>query len=333
MINFIKKIFTKEDKEEKDKNQVTNKIRVRILRLDNDTPVESYEVITNIIKDENGNRIIKDDDLQLKEEISYSRHALVSDVLFKVKHRLDSKEKQIEKINEAIKKQEDLVNSIRDGKIEISKKKETENDPLLKEDIDLDEVNIKNNKIKVNVISEKVKLNVLKVSKYTLENEGAGSFSRVGSDGIRVLEYVLEDGDLKPIFFKSSKIENEPIKLYVDQAQKKKYYKEADNMIEDDYLAQTNSPFRGIAQIILIGLFVALFLGNIWWTLDNNARSNELDEQYSTSAVANILRDVESVNKQCAVIMGQIVEEQKPLVDYAKEQINKTQNNSEPIKI
>jgi len=330
MINFFKK---KKTEDEIEKNQVTNKVRVRIVRLDNDTPIESYETVTNIIKDENGNRIIKDDDLQLKEEISYSRNALVSDVLFKVKHRLDSKDKQIAKLNEAIKKQEDLVNNIKDGKIDISKKKEAEDNDLLKEDLDLDKIEIKENKIKVNVISEKVKLNVLKVSKYTLDNEGAGSFSRVGIDGIRILEYVLEDGDLKPIFFKASKLENEPIKLYVDQAQKKKYYKEADAMIEDDYLSQTNSPFKGIAQLILVGLFVALFLGNIWWNMDINARSSELNKQYSTSAVGNLIRDVESVNKQCAVIMGQIVEEQKPLVDYAKEQLNKTNSTGNPIKI
>ena len=330
MINFFKK---KKSDEEIEKNQVTNKVRVRIVRLDNDTPIESYETVTNIIKDENGNRIIKDDDLQLKEEISYSRNALVSDVLFKVKHRLDSKEKQIAKLNEAIKKQEDLVNNIKDGKIDINKKKEAEDNDLLKEDLDLDKIEIKENKIKVNVISEKVKLNVLKVSKYTLDNEGAGSFSRVGIDGIRILEYVLEDGDLKPIFFKASKLENEPIKLYVDQAQKKKYYKEADAMIEEDYLSQTNSPFKGIAQLILVGLFVALFLGNIWWTLDNNARSSELDKQYAQSPIAKILNDVESVNKQCAVIMGQIIEEQKPLVDYAKEQLNSTNATGKPIKI
>lgn len=325
MFKWIKKNTDKLDpnkaQQQRDSKITSNQIRVRVKRLNNNTPVEVAVFQTSIYRDENQNLMIEDKGIHFKDELSYIRNALVSDILFKVKHRLDSKKEQIAKLKTAIKTQEDLLGSIKDGKIDLNKKIKANEDDILKENINLDE---DKKEMKVNVISEKTKLNVLKVSLYTLENEGEGSFEHVEQDGVRCVQYLLQDGELTPLYYKSPKLENEPLTLYPDIAQKKKYYKEASKMIDDDFVNSTSSPFKGFLIIILWAFFIISILGSVFLYAENLSRAKELDQLSSDNSINRIMQDVESVNKQCAVIMGQIIEEQQPLVDYAKAELNKT---------
>jgi len=262
--------------------------------------------------------MIKNEDKFFKEDLSFLKEPLIEDILRKVKNRFSSKDEQIKALDIAIKNQDERLSRIVGGKLKPIK---VLNSPEIKED----------KWEKVNKISEDCKLRILKVTKFTLENEGEGSFEQIESDGMRCITYVAQDSHLTPMFIKvpNDPKTHEPITMYKDESLKRKYQKEATDIITSDYMDSMNDKTSKLLAIASKVLLVLLVLANIFLFMHNINRDKAISERESEllakwqESPVGICQNAIAESSQ--VILNQI-ETNQVLIDYAKEVLSEKTN-------
>ena len=298
----------------------TNLIRVRIKRLLNNTPVEIAVFEAEIKKDKDNNLTIINEEQFFKEDLAFVKEPLIEDISRKVKNRFDSKEEQKKALDIAIRNQEERLNRIVAGKLKPIPIKDK---PVVPE----------KDWEKVNKISEECKLRLLKVTKFTIENEGEGSFEQIESDGMRCITYIAQDSHLTPIYIKvpNDTKTNEPITMFKDESLKRKYNKEVTDVITSDYLDSMNDPVSKTLSIIAKVLLVITVLGSIFlfmhnlnWSKELAERETNLLEEWKTSPIGVCQNAI----AQTSQYLTTEVESNRVLIDYAKEELKKSINQS-----
>jgi hypothetical protein len=182
-------------------------------------------------------------------------------------------------------------------------------------------------------------LRILKVTKFALENEGEGSFEQIELDGMRCITYIAQDSHLTPIYIKvpNDPKSNEPITMYKDESLKRKYQKEATDIITADYMESMNDNVSKTLSLVAKVLLVLLVLGNIFLFMSNLNRTKEIDEERNLlleeykNTPAGICNEAVSIATKS--ITGQIANN-GVLIDYAKkiltDEINKTKQTKTP---
>jgi len=292
-------------KKEDPKRKITgNEVRVRIYRITNNTYIEIGFFIANLKKDSSDNLILENVENNFKEELNFEKETAISDLLLKLKKRFSSKTEQIKEIDEAIARQDDLIKSIKDGKVEngttpIDGKTEKKYD-------------------KVNIITEKAKRNTLLASKYALEHEGDGGFEIIDNDGSKTYTYLLQDGLYYPMFYSAPRIQGEPVTAHPEVYQKKKLYKEAIEIFAQDFAESKNDPFKGWFMLAMRILLVIILIGNIFWAVNNKNWSMSLSERELNSASGICIK----TQAECARAVGIQIEANSKLINYALKNLN-----------
>lgn len=289
------------------------------------TPVEIAIFEAEIIRDKDNNLVITNVDKFFREDLAFLKEPLVEDVLRKVKNRFSSKTEQIKALDIAITNQENRLSRIVAGKLK----------PLATKEVP--EIPPEDKWEKVNKISEDCKLRILKVTKFTLENEGEGSFEQIESDGMRCITYIAQDSHLTPMFIRvpNDPKTNEPITMYKDESLKRKYQKEATDIITSDYMESMNDNVSKTLAMVGKVLFVLLILGNIFLFMHNinrdksiSERESLLLEQWKESPIGVCQNAI----AQSSRTITEQIENNQVLIDYAKanikEEINKTQSKN-----
>lgn len=322
------KWFKKDDNKkniERNKKKTGDDIRIRVWRLENETYVElsGSPFIASLEKDESHNTIILNEDKDFKEEFPGLHDPLVSDILYKLESSQLSREGQIKKVNDAITKQNKILAEEKNGKVP-----EKDNEGNI-----VNDDNGKPKYKKVNKITEEHKLRLLKCAKYALENmKGSrGIFEKIESDGMRTLEYLVQDGNLYPFWHKTPMTEGEPVILVPDVVQRKKFWKESTEEALDDYNASQNTMWAKILGIAKGALFVVLVIGVTFMLFRNISWSQELYTESCQDEVKSLEMQIANTKKQCVQSISSQVDNNQALIDYAKEQLkqkNKSQSQN-----
>jgi len=226
------------------------------------TPQTVAEFNATQTRDNNFNLTVVNEDENFKEDIEFAKN----ETIFHLKYRLDLEKydlkEKIEVINESIKKQQERVRKIKDGKI----------DDLV-----------------VNVFDEKSKLRKLKVLKYVVENESKGSYEELNSKGQRQITFLLNNGVFVPYFHKAPVDEKgENIDLHPDIGSKRKIFKEKDQELEKRMLeAQLGFLGTNLGKILTIA-FIILFIGNMMGYWENMQRSQQITKTLDDSFWNNV---------------------------------------------
>jgi len=213
-------------------------------------------------KDDNYGLIVSGDEDRFKESLEINPHQVI-DLL---KYKLDLTGKQSSE------------------KIDIVKKKISEQERQIKDYELVDFMIVKDNvKVQINKIDELNKLNYLKILRDVVFNEGSGSFEVINFKGQREMHYDYIQGLLYPVFFSTSKHTTSPA-----NDTKKKIYKEKQDMIDKQFNDEIGGGelgwFTRIMKIAFVILFIALMAGNYYtW-----AKGAELSNQIANSDIAKL---------------------------------------------
>jgi len=280
----------------KNKKLTGNNIKIRILRMINGSPIETYIFNASQVKSEDNNTILVNEDMNFKEEFPGVQDYLISDIEYKLESRGLSKEKQLEKVKTAIDKQMKIIDSEKNGKISI-------------EDV----------KVKININTEKQRLRLLKCVKYNLENKrGEGYYECIELDGSRCLTYLIRDGELIPYWHKTPDNDGEPVTLVPDIVQRKKYYKERVDEIVSDFNQNRDSKFMHFLKLAGQVLIVLLIMGNIFWAFQNMKWTERNANADPSKALNDVRIQCESIRQDCGKYIANQVENNDILIDVGK---------------
>jgi len=245
-------------------------LHIVICKLMNDrTPVEVLEFDASQVKDENFNMNIINEDLKFKEELDKKKHHILEHLYYKMELADISREEKVKKVDKKIKSIEADLISCKKGKI------------IVKNPEGQEQKDSKGNFItkNVNKIDLEIDLRHFKVLRYTIENDGDGSYEIINKNGQRELRFLARDGILHPYFYRSDSDKGTPLTMYADIGLSRKYYKEIDEKIEQRYLDQQNNNnfFAGVKGLIVTILICALVLSGIVWNVRNYENAKELD--------------------------------------------------------
>lgn len=309
----------KSDNANKNKKLSGNIIKIKVNRLLNGTPVEIAVFEGELIRDENNNTVIFNEDMNFKEEIPGIQDTLISDILSKLKSRSNSKEQQLKDINKAISNQEEIIKEESNGFI---LKKRIVHDEEEKRDVTIEE------KVKINRQTEMSKLRILKCSKYALElKAGDGFFESIDIAGNRTLEYVIIDGELIPYWYKTPSNEGEPVILVPDVVGRKKFFKESETEAIQDFNESVDWFWKGWLGIAMKLLVVIAFAGLIVWTAFNARWSSDLYDDSLEPRIQELQLQNEKIRQQCNEGLAQQIENNEYIIDYAKTKMTEDLSN------
>lgn len=257
-------------KQEQTKGTSSPDIHIVICKLMNDrTPVEVMEFDALQIKDENFNMFAVSEDNKFKEELEKKRHYLLEHLYYKLELSGVSRDEKLKKIDNKILTIEQDILDCKKGKIRV---KDAEGNVVFDE---------KNNPVlkKVNKVDLDMDLQHFKVLRYTIENDGDGSYEIINHNGQRELRFLARDGIFHPYFYRSDSDKGNPLTMYSDIGLSRKYYKEIDEKIEQRFLSQQNENnfFSGIKGLLITIALCGLVLSGIIWNVRNFENAKELD--------------------------------------------------------
>jgi uncharacterized coiled-coil protein SlyX len=303
-MSFFKNPFKKKKETERLSKAGSTVVKVSVQRIIGSglrTEVLKFDALQD--RDNAGNIIIKNEEYDFREDLDFVKEKVIEDLEYRLALISGTKETKINKINDAIKEQETRIKNIRDGKLTL----------------------IEDNKevqYNVNPIDEDVKLTQLKVLRDSLKLDGKGVHEFIDVNGFRVYDYKFEDGVLFPIVY-----HNKENSLSPDKTAKRKNYRSEQDLINTEYLEDKSSPFSGFGRVIMWVLFIVLFAGNIWWAMDNSARSSEITEQWDESNIKKLIEASELSTIQCASYLATSAEVNQEIVEWAKAELLRRQNN------
>lgn len=247
-------------------------------------------------KDNSGSMFLVNDEHNFKESLAISKNEEVQ----KLKERLDIKklsiEQQREALNEKILEQEKRIRNIEHGVIKIGDKEE-----------------------KVNSIEENKLLKQLKVLKYVINHTEDGSYDSIDGQGFRQRYYLYDEGALIPMFW-----DRKTASLYVAVDTAIKFYKADQDLINADYADENRDKWAKIGRGLMVVLFVILFVGNIYWSMQIMDRSTELDARSTTMALA-----IEDSNfGQCIGAISTTNEDLRAIIDEYRAENNASIENN-----
>jgi len=260
--------FFKKKKKTGNSGVNSNNVHVRILRLMSDrTPVEILEFDATQERDNNFNIQIVNEDVNFKEELAIQEHKIIEYLKYRLNLSNLTKADKLIQIKAKIKEAQDNV-------------KECEADP--------DHTDEENDK---NIRDYEAELMHYKVLKYSVENGKEGSYERINISGQREIQFMYQDGVLVPYFMLSTKDNEETLTMYPDVASKRKFYRETDNRILEEFMASQTNFFTGFKGMVVTIAIVLLALGLVIGNMRNLQRSAEIEdiirlkvEEYSTIA-------------------------------------------------
>ena len=258
-------MFKKKDKK---KGVNSSTVHVRILRLMSDrTPVEILEFNAIQERDINFNIQIVNEDVNFKEELAVQEHKIIEYLKYRLNLTKLTRKEKIKIINDKVTELEDKV-------------KECEKD---KDHTDEDN--------DMNIRDYEAELMHYKVLRYSVQNGKEGSYERINIHGQREIQFLYQDGVLVPYFMLSSKDDEETLTMYPDVASKRKFYRETDNRILEEFMASQTNFFTGFKGMVVTIAIVALVIGLVIGNLRVIQRSSEIEdvirlkvEEYSTIA-------------------------------------------------
>lgn len=316
--NKDNKININKDEVSKNKRLTGNQIKVKVYGLLNGTPVERAVFDAELIRDKNNNTVIFNEDMDFKEEMPGIQDTLVSDILYKLKSRGNSKKAQLEMLNKATERQEKIIKNEKDGYI---KKLVTVIDKDTNQEIKKEE------KIKINIQTEMSKLRILKCSKYALDHkDGEGFFESIDIEGNRVLSYVLIDGELIPYWFKTPSESGEPVILVPDVVGRKKFYKEAETEAIQDFNESVDWFWKGWLGVAMKALTVLFLAGLIVWTIFLARWSGDLHDNSLEPKLQELQLENQRIRQQCSEALAQQMENNMIIFDYAKLKMEEDKN-------
>jgi len=273
-------------KNKQDSGINSSNIHVKILRLMSDrTPVEILTFDAVQQRDENFNIQIVNEDFNFKEELQSQRNKIIEYLRYRLNLANVTKEVQKTTVEKKITELEDKIS-------ELEKSKDEE-----------DEDNNKNLK------DYKAEIMHYKVLKYSIENSNEGSYERINIDGQREIHFCYQDGVLVPYFMVSTKQNDETLTMYPDVASKRKFYRESDNRIVEEFMASQTNFFTGFKGMVVTVAIVLLVLGLVIGNLNVLRRSAEQEDIIRTN-IQKYALITESVGLNCAYYYSNLMEKQ-----------------------
>lgn len=239
----------------KDKNESLsgNIVNINIYRLMSDrTPIQIAEFPALQTKDENYNINLENPDANFKEELGIQRDKIIDYLVYKLELNKLKYDDKIKKVKEKINSIESDIKNLKDGEI---------------------------NGVQINSVDLDVELQQYKVLKYTIENSGDGSFEIINKNNTRELHLLYQDGILIPYFWRSTKSEDSILTIYPEIASKRKFYKQEQDIINEERLSEQSNFFSGIKGLIITIAITLLIIGNLIWASRNFENANTLDDK------------------------------------------------------
>ena len=297
----------KDNKKDKNKKLVGDTIRLRIHRLVGNISSEISVLEAEIKKDDYKNSIIIHEVDGFKEEFPGVVEPIVSDIMYKLESYGLSKEQQIKKVQDNIKKKEIILSKVKNGHVIVKKKDSDEEEEIL-----------------INVETEKANLRLLKVVEYTLTHKNnEGSFEKIEVDGTRCLSYLITNGKLIPYWFNSPTSNGEPITLTPDMSLRNKYFYDNEKERFDDLKDMIDTPINKILRTIVIALFIFAFLGNIGWTIYLFKINNTINDDALQPQLDNLNVQISQAKQDCIEQLSSQVTNNKIIIDWATIQLEK----------
>lgn len=244
-------------------------------------------------KDSSGSMFLVNEEHNFKESLAISKEENV----LKLKERLDIKklplEKQREALDNKIIEQEERIRNIENGIIKHVIKNKGEDDKVIEE--------------KVNSIEENKKLKQLKVLKYVINHSQQGSYDSIDGQGFRQRFYLYDEGALIPMFW-----DRKTSSLYTAVDTRIKFYKADQDLINADFADENRDKWAKIGKGLMMLMFVVLFVALIYWGIQLNERSSELDARSTAMAQAiegsnfgQCIGQISSTNKELLKIIDE----------------------------
>jgi len=295
------------DKKNKNKKLVGDTIRLRIHRLVGNMASEIAVLDAEIKKDDYKNSIIIHESDGFKEEFPGIVEPIISDIMYKLESYGLSKEQQINKVQDNIKKKEIILSKVKNGRVMVKKKDSDEEEEIL-----------------INVETEKANLRLLKVVEYTLTHKNnEGSFEKIEVDGTRCISYLISNGELTPYWFNSPTSNGEPVTLTPDMSLRKKYFYDNEKERLDDLKDMIDTPINKILKTIIIALFIAAFLGNIGWTVYLAKWSGNLHDDALQPQLDKLNVQISQAKQDCIEQLSSQVTNNAIIIDWATIQLEK----------
>ena len=249
-------------------------------------PVEVLEFDAIQEKDDNFNMFAISGKHNWKEELEQKKHHIIEYLLYKLNFSTDSKEAKLNAIDKKIREVEDKIREINNKKREETQMK----DVVLQDDDNL--LNLKND------------LRHYQVLRFTVENEGNGSYEIINKAGKRELRFLAREGIFHPYFYRSDVDKGMPLTMYPDVSKGRKYYREIDDKVAERYLkAQDSNFFSGIKGLIItVGIFVLI----VAFVMAFSNLGKERSEVFQKLDECKARCDVEAV--KCTQYYSQLIE-------------------------
>lgn len=308
LIKWFKKRFRKEPKNEQEKNQrlAENLVRIRVYRYINQSPIEIGVFEATLDRDENDNVLITNEDQLFKEELPGQRDALINEIISRLESGEKTPKTQIDKLQNEIEKQEKIIANTKEGKVSVKNKDGTKTE------------------IKVNIITERVKLTLLKAALYTIKFlKGEGTYETIESDGVRTLFYAVQDGSVKPCFWKAPTMDGEPVIVTPDVTQRQKFYKSKMDELRDDYLKSQNTMWKGILSVIVQVLFILFFIGNIIFAVHLVNWQKEIAKDADMDELSKCTTQLDQCMRNQERVIANQQDTQGTLIEWARRDIQK----------
>jgi len=223
----------------------TNLLKVMIFRPLSDGLVAQVgdPIMCEEKPDPNNNLIVMNEEKRFKEDFNFNQDRIFEMLTFSLQKQKKNKKDKLTIITNAIKIQEELVNSI------ATKVKENET---------------------YNALDEKLKLRQLKVLRESLQMEVTGNYMRLGKGGIRQYEFVVIDGILYPYFFGSRWY-----RVYPDLLIKKKIFNQ-ENTIFRNEVGNLQKNIMNWLIIIVLVIGMLMVAGGGWMMKHAYSQNSEM---------------------------------------------------------
>lgn len=305
MIN-IKKFFsnkkdiTEDNKKDKYNNVSSKKVKVVIWRqLANKIPIKTDSFYAEEDRDNNNNKVIKSEEYDFKKNLEIEKEDFIEVLSNKMElMRISAKSSRVEKIQDKIKEQKELIRKI-ENKESIKKPKGDEY---------------------YNIWTEKNRLRQYEIFLYTIRNEDNDSvYEFINEEGLKEYNYVMIDGLFYPMFY------NPTTKTFhVGVSSKQKLYKDKDTALIEEYnedmFGGKRNWFSNIPRIAFVILFIAMLVVTSYSTKLSLEYSKSLDESSIHKVEMSALKCVDTLQS----INLEVYEELKKNNEYFEKYKNQT---------
>lgn len=238
--------------------------------------------------DEHTNLLVINEERNFKEDFNFQKDRIFETLEFALKIQNKNRNERKQIISVEIKKQEELVNSLKTNK----------------------ELNAK-----YNYQDESYKLRQLKVMREALQMETFGNYMRLGKGGIRQFEFVAIDGILYPYFFGS-----QWYRVYPDLQIKKKIFNQ-ENTIFRNEIGKLQGNILNWMMIIVLVVGI-LMMGLAGWMMNHAYTKNGEITLTANQGAISCTNTLASINSNYATI----IEDYQELKAQQTESIKNAQN-------